>query len=77
MNTNFCHSCSMPLTSESFGKNPKFCKYCTDESGNLHSREHVQNGVAQFLKMLQPELDNPTALKRADYYLKAMPAWAE
>ncbi len=77
MNANFCLSCSMPINDESAGKNPNFCKHCTDESGNLHSREHVQQGIAQFLKMLQPQIDDATALKRADHYLKAMPAWAD
>lgn len=77
MDMKFCLSCSMPLNNESAGKNPKYCKHCTDQSGNLHSREHVQQGISQFLKMLQPDIDEATALERARHYLKAMPAWAD
>lgn len=77
MNTKFCQSCAMPLNDENAGKNPNFCKFCTDEAGNLRSREQVQQGISQFLKMLQPEIDDSTALNRASYYLKAMPAWAD
>lgn len=73
----FCLSCSMPLNNEIVSKNPNYCKHCADEAGNLHTREHVMQGIAQFLKMLQPDIDDSTALKRADYYLMAMPAWAE
>lgn len=72
----FCLSCAIPLSPEQQGKNPQYCKHCADEDGNLQPREYVQKGIAEFLKMLQP-LDDSTAIKRADYYLKAMPAWAE
>ena len=76
MDMQFCRSCAMPLTPENAGLNAQYCKHCTDSTGNLHPREYVQNGLAQFLTMLEPTIDDATAQKRAAYYMKAMPAWA-
>jgi hypothetical protein len=55
----------------------KYCKYCTDEKGNLKSLEEIHNGIAGWLKTWQPEIDEKTAHERATYFMKAMPAWAE
>ena len=77
MEMQFCLSCAIPLSPDHQGKNPQFCTHCTDENGELRSREHILEGIVQFLKMLQPQIDNSTAFKRAEYYLKAMPAWAD
>lgn len=73
-----CYSCSAPLENLEFkGPSEKYCKYCTDENGNLKSREEIQNGVAGWLKTWQPNLDEETAQVRAAHFMKAMPAWAE
>ena len=75
--TKFCHSCGCPTEMPEFkGPVENFCKHCVDESGKLHPREAVQQGVAQWFKMWMPDLDDAKALARADHYLKAMPAWA-
>jgi len=73
----FCFSCGMPLTDDAKSKNKQFCKYCADESGVVKSREEVQAGIANWLRMMQPELAEDIAKKRAVYYLKAMPQWAD
>jgi hypothetical protein len=73
----FCFSCGMPLTDESKSKNTRFCKYCADESGAVKTREEVLGGIANWLRMMQPELAEDIAMKRAVYYLKAMPQWAD
>lgn len=73
----FCFSCGMPINDDVRSKNKKFCKYCADESGTIKSREDVQNGIANWLRMMQPELAESVALNRALYYLKAMPHWAD
>jgi len=72
-----CFSCGMPLTDDVKSSNQRFCKYCTDESGNLKSREEMLNGITNWLRMMQPELTEDIAMKRAVHYLKAMPQWAD
>ncbi len=74
----FCHSCAAPLGIPDFkGSADDSCKYCSDEAGNLKSREEVQNGIAQWLKSWQPDLDDTKVMARAADYMKAMPAWAQ
>ena len=74
----FCHSCTAPLDMPDFkGPAENYCKYCTDESGNLKPRDQIQQGIAQWFKSWQPGLDDGTAMKRAEFFMKAMPAWAD
>ncbi|UCD18585.1 MAG: hypothetical protein JSV44_06695 [Candidatus Zixiibacteriota bacterium] len=74
----FCHSCSAPLNMSDFrGPAEDYCKYCTDESGNLKSRQEIRQGIAQWFKGWQPNLDEQTAIIRAELFMKAMPAWAD
>lgn len=76
--TKFCYSCSAHLDLPEFkGPAEKFCKYCTDEQGNLKSREEIHKGIAEWLRTLQPDIDEETARIRAAYFMKAMPAWAD
>lgn len=74
----FCHSCGMPLTG---GQEPKaqgnYCGYCCDEKGNLYPREQVLQGIAQWLQGFGDGQAEAVYVKRAEHYLKAMPAWAE
>jgi len=74
----FCHSCTPPLSMPEFkGPAENYCKYCTDENGNLKPREVVRQGIAEWFKSWQPGLDDPTAIARAESFMMAMPAWAE
>ena len=74
----FCFSCAAPIEMPDFkGPAEDYCKYCTDEEGNLKSRDEIQMGVAEWFKAWQPDLDHNKALARAAHYMKAMPAWAE
>ena len=74
----YCQSCSMPLSMpEAKGPSEDYCKYCTDEKGNLKPRAVVQQGIAGWFKSWQPNLDDVKAMKRADLFMKSMPAWAE
>ena len=73
----FCQSCGAPLNMPDLkGPSETYCKYCTDDSGKLKSREEIKQGIAQWFKSWQPDIDDTTALVRADFYLKSMPAWA-
>ncbi|NQT27583.1 hypothetical protein HQ585_19670 [candidate division KSB1 bacterium] len=74
----FCYSCGAPVDMPDFkGPAENFCKYCTDETGDLKSREVVKVGISQYLKSWQPDLTDDQADIRADHYMNAMPAWAE
>lgn len=74
----YCNSCSMPLdTPGAKGPSSTYCKYCTDESGTLKSRDEIRRGIAGWLKGWQDGIDDNTALRRADSYMRALPAWAD
>ena len=74
----YCYSCGSPLWMDQFkGTAENYCKYCTDESGALKSREEIRQGCANWLKSWSPDLDDETALERAEHYMKSMPEWAD
>jgi hypothetical protein len=73
----FCHSCAAPLVPDFTGPVDNFCKYCTDEQGNVNPREATQVGIAKWFMSWQPGLDQQVAMERAEHYMKAMPHWAE
>jgi hypothetical protein len=73
----FCLSCGMPLnTPDAKGLSEQYCKHCTDEEGNVRTREEIKQGMAHWIAQWQ-KVDHETAEKRAEHYMKAMPAWAE
>ncbi len=74
----FCYSCSAPLSMPKF-KWPaeNYCKYYTDEKGNLKTRDEILKGIAHWIQSWQPDMDEKKAFERAKYFMKAMPAWAE
>ena len=76
MNTRFCFSCGMPLDTGTQNTPDNFCGYCTTNDGKLKSREEVQQGIAQWMKMWQPDIDDEKAAVRAGAYMNGMPAWA-
>ncbi len=74
----FCHSCAAPLTIPEFkGSAEDYCSYCTDDQGNLKTREEIVEGVARWFMSWQRGVDQATAAARAERYVRAMPAWAE
>ncbi|MCK5146277.1 hypothetical protein KAR48_05945 [bacterium] len=74
----FCYSCGAPLGVPEFqGKAENYCIHCTDAEGTLKSREEIHQGVTGYLMSWQTDIDQPTASKRAEHYMKAMPAWAD
>ena len=73
----FCFSCAAPLGNPDFkGPAENYCKYCTDNDGNLKSRDEIKAGLAGWFKTWQPDLDHEKAIARAEHYMSAMPAWA-
>jgi hypothetical protein len=78
MEMKFCHSCGIILDGNVAKETaPNLCGYCTDENGNLKPKEVVQAGIAEWLKSFANVNGNVDFMKRADSYMKAMPAWAE
>jgi hypothetical protein len=80
MEQKFCHSCGIPLDGTIAKESglANHCEWCVDPATNkLKPREEVQKGIAEWLKMFTPKEGNPDLMKRADHYIKAMPAWAE
>jgi hypothetical protein len=73
----FCQSCTMPLSADTQGKDARYCKHCTDDQGELHPRENVKQGIAQWMTTWQPGINQEQALQRAEHFMNAMPAWAE
>lgn len=80
MEPKYCHSCGIILNGEA-GKESTlkdYCEYCVDAAtGKLKQREEIQTGIAEWLKMFTPKEGNPDFMKRADHYMKAMPAWGD
>jgi hypothetical protein len=54
-----------------------YCQYCVDEQGNLKLKEEITKGIAGWLQSWSPESKDVDFMKRAESYMKAMPAWAE
>ena len=76
--TEFCESCATILTVPGFkGSSDLYCKYCTDDSGNLIPKERVQGSIAKWLLKWYPGITSRQAFDRASHYMQAMPAWAE
>lgn len=75
----FCHSCTMPLSAETQGPNKSkpYCMHCTDAKGELKSKKEVQTGIAGWFMSWQGKLTQEQAMKRAEHFMKAMPAWAD
>lgn len=73
-----CYSCSAPLEMPGFkGPAENYCKYCTDDQGNLKPREEIIRGVTEWFKSWHPDVDHEKAAERAKLFLKSMPAWAD
>ena len=73
----FCYSCGAPITEENKSKKENYCDFCVDENGNLYEKEEILHGIAHWFLEWQPNIDHDTAMKRAEYYLKSMPHWAD
>lgn len=71
----YCYSCAMPLTPDAKSPSKEYCKYCADDKGHLKSSDEIKNGIAHWFTQWQG-VDMPQALKRAEHYMRSMPAWA-
>jgi hypothetical protein len=67
-----CHSCGGPLAA---GVTSTYCQYCVDASGKLKAYDEIKAGIAEWLSSWSPK-EGVDFARRADAYMKAMPAWA-
>jgi hypothetical protein len=73
-----CYSCSAPLHMPEFkGPAENYCKYCTDDQGNLKPREEIKRGITEWFRSWQPGIDHEKAAERAELFMRSMPAWAD
>lgn len=77
MEMKFCYACGMPLDEKSVSPKENYCSYCLTSDGEVKNREEVRQGIAQWMKMWQPDVNDEKALVRADAYMNGMPEWAE
>lgn len=77
MAARFCHSCMVPLDAPAlWGPVAHLCRNCTDAAGKLKARSVVRKDIAEWLKGWQPAVDEAESIRRADLFMRSLPAWA-
>ncbi len=72
----FCRSCMASLTdTENRGASDHFCRWCSDDDGNLRSAEEVHGILTKWFMQWQKGITGSQAAERARHYMLAMPAW--
>jgi hypothetical protein len=73
-----CRSCSVSLLDEDHrGVSDRYCRFCADERGHLRPRHEVQTLIARWFRYWQAGLPEDEAMRRADLYMQALPAWSD
>jgi hypothetical protein len=52
-----------------------YCKYCTDPTGNLKSKEEVREGMINFQMQQSPGKTREEVAAEVDQHMATMPAW--
>jgi hypothetical protein len=74
----YCRSCSASLNeAENQGVSDRFCRYCSDATGNLRPRAEVREILTRWMMNWQGPMPVEEATRRADSLMSAMPAWCE
>jgi hypothetical protein len=55
----------------------RYCPKCSDWDGRLYPREIVRKNIAIWMQAWQEDISYDQAVKRAGYFMSAMPAWAD
>ena len=71
-----CQSCSVSLA-EFGGPSDHYCRYCSDEDGQLRSLAEVQAGIRQWMLSWQAGATEEDVDQRVTHFMRAMPAWAD
>jgi hypothetical protein len=74
----YCRSCATSLEdAENRGVSEQYCRFCSDEQGNLKPRDEVHRILARWMVNWQGPMPPEEASRRADSLMRAMPAWSE
>jgi hypothetical protein len=74
----YCRSCLVDLHDTRYrGVSDRYCRYCADSQGKLKPRAEVHRLLARWLMEIQGGIDLAEAGRRAEIYMRAMPAWIE
>lgn len=80
MDVKKCESCGMPMKEKAdFGGenlNNKYCRYCTDEKGQLKDFETKLKEMTNFI-ISRMNVDKTVAEKIAKENMAKMPAWKD
>ncbi|MDP3954746.1 MAG: zinc ribbon domain-containing protein [bacterium] len=75
-----CQSCGMPMDQDvdhGGGRaDNNYCKHCTDEAGNLKSRDEVREGMISFYTQSMGR-SREEAVREVDAHMAQMPAWGQ
>ena len=72
----FCLSCMSSLSDpENRGKAKNYCRWCSDKEGRLLPRDEALDVMTDWFQSWQAGLSREEARRRADLYMRAMPAW--
>ncbi len=66
-----CQSCGMTIDDGTY------CKYCTDESGNLQAFEERLDRMVQWLRRQESVASDEEARQKALAAMAEMPAWRD
>ena len=66
-----CQSCGMPIESG------RYCQYCSDGHGNLHSFDETVARMAQFWRSQDQSLSTEAARQKTLAHMATMPAWKD
>jgi len=73
-----CRSCAAILSDGIHGgASNRYCRFCSDAAGQLRSRGDVEEVLARWIQGSRQELSIEEAHRRADRYMRSMPAWSE
>jgi hypothetical protein len=72
----YCRSCSVSLgVPHNRGVSDRYCRFCSDEEGHLKPRDEIQRLIAEWFEGWQGGLSRNEAMRRAQLFMQAMPAW--
>lgn len=70
----YCRSCLAPLDPDDHADGD-YCRWCGTEDGDLRPRSQVLEIMTDWFLSWQNGIDRKEARRRAESYMRAMPAW--
>ncbi len=71
-----CLSCSASLLDEGHrGVSDRYCRICSDDSGELRPRAEVEEILAKWFEAWHGRISHDEALRQAGVFMDRMPAW--